>query len=393
MNIAAESPRVQSWDECRRQLYLSKSQYNITMRRTYRYRIYPTKSQMTLLERTLEICRLVYNDTLALRKDAWEQEQRSISLYETNKILTQWKRERPELKEVYAQVLQNVQVRVDLAFKSFFRRVKAGKKPGYPRFKGKGRYDSFTYPQYGFKLDRDRLHLSKIGDVRVVLHRPIEGTIKTLTIRRSSTGKWYACFSVEYNPTSAPQKESVVGIDVGLESFATLSNGEKIENPRFFRTDEKALAKAQRRFSKAEKGTPEQKKARKIVARIHERIANRRLNFAHQTSRKVVDRFGTIVFEDLDIQNMQKNHHLAKSIADVAWNMFIRITESKAEDAGSRVVLVNPRNTSQMCSRCGMIVAKTLSDRAHSCPQCGLVMDRDQNAAINIMRLGLQSQG
>jgi putative transposase len=229
--------------------------------------------------------------------------------------------------------------------------------------------------------------------VKIVLHRPIEGTIKTLTIRRSATGKWYACFSVEYDPTPAPQKESVVGIDVGLESFATLSNGEKIENPRFFRTDEKALAKAQRKLSKAEKGTPEWKKARKIVAHIHERIANRRLNFAHQTSRQLVNRFGTIVFEDLNITNMQKNHHLAKSIADVAWNMFISITKSKAEDAGSRVILVNPRNTSQQCSRCGMIVAKTLSDRVHTCPHCGLVMDRDQNAAINIMRLGLQSRG
>ncbi|NVO67687.1 IS200/IS605 family element transposase accessory protein TnpB [Methanofollis tationis] len=246
-------------------------------------------------------------------------------------------------------------MRVDLAFKAYFRRVKAGESPGYPRFKGKGRYDSITYPQYGFKLDGDRLHLSKIGDVRIVLHRPVEGTIKTLTIRRSATGKWYACFSVEYDPTPAPQKETTVGIDVGLESFATLSSGEKIQNPRFFRTDEKALAKAQRKLSKAEKGTPERKKARKIVAHVHERIANRRLNFAHQISRQLVDRFGTIVFEDLNVKNMQKNHYLAKSIADVAWNMFITITESKAEDAGSRVILVNPRNTSQMCSRCGMI--------------------------------------
>jgi len=345
------------------------------------------------MEQTLEICRWVYNETLALRKNAWEQEQKHISYYESKRQIPLWKKERPELKQVYSQVLQDVSMRVDRAFKAFFRRVKAGENPGYPRFKGKGRYDSFTYPQYGFKLEGGRLHLSKIGDVRIVLHRPIEGTIKTLTIRRSSTGKWYACFSVEYDPSPAPQKETVVGIDVGLESFATLSNGEKIENPRFFRTDEKALAKAQRRLSKAEKATPERMKARRIVAHIHERIANRRLNFAHQTSRKVVDRFGTIVFEDLNIIKMEQNHHLAKSIADVAWNQFITITESKAEEAGSRVILVNPRNTSQMCARCGMIVAKTLSDRVHTCPHCGLVMDRDQNAAINIMRLGLQSQG
>jgi len=367
------------------------------MLRAYRYRIFPTKSQITLLERTLEICRWVYNDTLALRKDAWEQEQRSISLFETNKTLTQWKKDQPDLKQVYAQTLQNVQVRVDLAFKAFFRRVKAGEKdPGFPRFKGKGRYDSFTYPQGqkgGFKFEGERLHLSKIGDVQIVLHRPVEGMIKTLTIRRSSTGKWYACFSADYEPISKPRKETTVGIDVGLESFATLSNGEKIKNPRFFCTDEKALAKAHRKLSKAEKGTPERKKARKIVAHIHERIANRRLDFAHQTSRQLVNRFGIIVFEDLNIMNMQKNHHLAKSIADVAWNMFITITESKAEEAGSRVVLVNPRYTSQKCSRCGMIVKKTLSERVHNCPHCGLMMDRDQNAAINIMRLGLQSQG
>ncbi len=345
------------------------------------------------MEQTLEMCRWVYNETLAMRKNAWEQEQRHISYYESKRQIPLWKKEHPELSGVYSQVLQDVSMRVDLAFKAFFRRLKSGEKPGYPRFKGKGRYDSFTYPQYGFKLDGDRLHLSKIGDVKIVLHRPVEGTIKTLTIRRSATGKWYACFSVEYAPSPAPRKETTVGVDVGLESFATLSNGEKIENPRFFRTDEKALAKAQRKLSKAEKGTPERKKARKIVAHIHERIANRRLNFAHQTSRKVVDRFGTIVFEDLKITTMQKNHHLAKSIADVAWNLFISITEGKAEEAGSHVIRVNPRNTSQMCSRCGMIVAKTLSDRIHSCPHCGLVMDRDQNAAINIMRLGLQSQG
>lgn len=169
------------------------------MLRAYRYRLYPTKSQVTLLEQTLEICRWVYNDTLALRKNAWEEEQRSISLYETNKILTRWKKERPDLKQVYAQTLQNVQMRVDLAFRAYFRRVKAGEKPGYPRFKGKGRYDSFTYPQGpkgGFKFNGGRLHLSKIGDVRIVLHRSIVGTIKTLTIRRSSTGKWYACFSL-----------------------------------------------------------------------------------------------------------------------------------------------------------------------------------------------------
>lgn len=345
------------------------------------------------MEQTLDTCRWVYNETLALRKNAWEQEQKRITYYESKRQIPIWKQERPELTAVYSQVLQDVSMRVDLAFNAFFRRVKAGEDPGYPRFKARERYDSFTYPQFGFKLDGRILHLTKIGDVRIVLHRPVEGKIKTLTVRRSSTGKWYASFSAEYEPASAPQKEPAIGIDVGLESFATLSDGNKIKNPRFFRTDEKALAKAQRRLSKAEKGTPEWRKARKVVARIHERIANRRIDFAHQTSRRLVNRYGVIAFEDLNIKNMQQNRYLAKSIADVAWGMFINITQSKAEEAGSQVILVDPRYTSQQCSRCGMIVKKELCVRVHTCPHCGLVMDRDQNAAINILRLGLQSLG
>ena len=185
----------------------------------------------------------------------------------------------------------------------------------------------------------------------------------------------------------------MVGIDVGLASFATLSNGEKIANPRFFREEEKELARVQRKHSKAPKGTPERKKALKVVERVHERISNRRTDFAHQISHRLVDQFGFIAFEDLNIQNMLKNHCLAKSISDVAWNTLVKATESKAAYAGSKVVLVDPRQTSQMCSRCGLIVKKDLSERVHSCPECGLTMDRDLNAAINILRLGLQSVG
>lgn len=363
------------------------------MRKSFKYRIYPTKSQRSRMERTLDLCRWVYNQTLAYRKDAWEIEGRSTSKYETHNLLPGWKVEKPELIEVHSQVLQNVQERVELAFKAFFRRVRSGEKPGYPRFKGKGWYDSFTFPQSGFKLVSGKLRLSKIGDIKIKLHRPIEGKIKRLTIRRTSTGKWFACFSVEIDdPPKPPWKDgSMVGIDVGLESFATLSNGEKIDNPRFFRSEEKALAKAQKRLSKCEKGTPERRKALKVVQRIHERIANMRYDFAHQISNQLVSKYGLIAFEDLSITNMLKNHNLAKSISDAAWRMLVTITSYKAESAGSKVVLVDPRNTSQLCSRCGLKVNKSLSDRVHECPQCGLVMDRDENAAINILRLGLQS--
>jgi len=365
------------------------------MRKSYRYRIYPTKSQRSNLNQHLELCRQVYNDTLALHKDAWEKNSESISIYEANSILVTWKAQRLELKQVYSQVLQNVQVRVDLALKAFFRRVKSGENPGYPRFKGKGRYDSITYKQLGFGVKDDKLHLAKIGDVKIKLHRLIEGKIKTCTVRRMPTGKWFACFSVEIEDMPLPpwRDGSVVGLDVGLESFATLSNGEKIANPRFFREEEMELARVQRKLSKAPKGTPERKAALKVVERVHERIGNRRTDFANQVSRQLVNRFGVIAFEDLDIKNMLKNHCLAKSISDVAWNMLVKATKSKAAYAGSKVVLVDPKQTSQLCSRCGLIVKKDLSERTHNCPECGLSMDRDLNAAINILRLGLQSLG
>jgi putative transposase len=161
----------------------------------YKYRLFPTSAQRTSLDRVLELCRWVYNDTLDARKNAYEQEQKSLGLYDTNKLLTQWKADKPALKEVHSQVLQNVQERVDLAFKAFFRRVKAGEEPGYPRFKGKGLYDSFTFKQSGFKLVGNRLTISKVGDVPIKLHRPICADIKTLTIQRDSVGNWYACFS------------------------------------------------------------------------------------------------------------------------------------------------------------------------------------------------------
>ena len=362
------------------------------MIKTYKFRIYPTKSQKRKLEDTLEPCRQVYNRTLEYRKDAWEKDHKSVSKYETNKLLPAWKRDRPELKEVFSQVLQECQQRVDLAFQHFFRRVKNGEKPGYPRLKGKGRYDSFTYPQMGFKLKSGKLYLSKIGDVKVKLHREIEGKIKRCTVHRYPTGKWFVCLTAELPDSDVPFKDgSVVGVDVGLSSFITLSTGEKIDNPRFFRSEERALAKAQRRLSKCASDTPERRKALKSVHRVHERIANKRSDFAHQLSRKLVDWFGVIAFEDLNIKSMLQNHHLAKSISDAAWRMLVTTTQNKAAEAGSVVVLVDPRNTSQICSRCGLKVPKSLSERVHECPRCGLVMDRDQNAAINILRLGLQS--
>jgi len=363
------------------------------MRKSFQFRLNPTHHQSTLLNQTLETCRWVYNETLATRKYAWEQEQKSVSLYDTNKFLTSWKKDKPELSQVYSQVLQNVQERVDLAFKGFFRRVKLGEKPGYPRFRGYGWYDSFTFKQYGFTLADNGLLLSKIGAMKIIQHRAIEGKIKTLTIRRNRVGNWYACFSCEVEPTQLPTSEKGVGVDVGLESFATLSTGEKIENPSFFRQDENELAKVQRKLSKAEKGTPEWAKRRKAVCHIHQRIANRRKDFAHKLSRQWVNAYGIIALERLSGKGMLQNHYLAKSISDAAWNQLSLFTQYKAENAGRECVLVDPRNTSKKCSRCGTLVEKILSVRVHDCPVCGLKIDRDENAAINILALGLESLG
>ncbi len=362
------------------------------MLKAYQYRLYPTKAQITRLNQTLEICRKVYNNTLVLRRNSWKYDQKSLSLFDTNKELTQWKKKFPELKTVFSQVLMNVQVRVDLAYKAFFRRVKSGENPGYPRFKSVGRYDSITYSQFGFKIEDKTIYASKIGDIKIIFHRPFEGNVKTLGIRKTSTQKWYASIVCEDVPRHIlPDSGEHVGIDVGLKTFATMSNGQVIENPQFYQTEEENLAIVSRKMSRYKTGSVEFKKTRKAVVRVHEKILNRREDFTQKLSRSLVNRYGVICFEDLSISELLEVSRCAKGIMDASWSKLIQYTTYKAEDAGRSVVLVNPRNTSQMCSRCGQIVKKDLSVRVHDCPHCGLVLDRDLNAAINILRLGLQS--
>jgi len=362
------------------------------MLKTFRYRIYPTQAQRSLLERMLEECRWVYNETLAFRRDAWKERKERTSYYSTIKLLPKWKKERPSLSIVYSQVLQDVQRRVDKAFKGFFRRVKNGEKPGYPRFKGKGRYRSLTYPQFGFGITEEgNLHLAKVGDIKIKLHRPLEGVVKNVTVRRYPTGKWFACFACYVEPEPLPPNLKATGVDVGIRAFATLSDGTRVPNPKFFQEEERALAKAQRKLSKCEKGTPEYKKALHVVQRIHERIRNKREDFLHKLSRWLVNAFGIICFEKLNVKGMLKNSSLAKAISDAAWRQLIQYTLYKAESAGRVCVLVDPRNTTRTCSRCGSIIEIPLSERTFNCPRCGLTLDRDHNAAINILRLGLQS--
>jgi putative transposase len=364
------------------------------MQIAYKFRIYPSHAQKNKLEQTLWLCCELYNAALQERRDAYKVSMTSIGYHAQAIQLPEIKTIREDIRGVHSQVLQDTLRRLDKAFDAFFRRLKTKEKAGFPRFRSRLRYDSFTFPQTGFAVKGGKLSLSKIGKVKIKLHREIEGKFKTRTITRTSTGKWFACFAVEQ--TRKPESQNIseaIGVDVGLREFAVLSNGEAIANPKFFRANEKRLARAQRKLSAAKKGSPERRKHRKVVAHVHEHIANKRKDFAHQESRKLVDRFGVIVFEKLNIRGMLKNHCLAKSIADAAWSQLVQFTTYKAENAGRCARQVNPRNTSQMCSVCGEIVKKDLSLRIHNCEGCGLVLDRDHNAAINILALGLQSIG
>ncbi len=361
------------------------------MTRTYQFRLYPTTHQQTTLTQWLTTCRVLYNNALAERKDAWHTHQQSITYYEQATQLQVAKKTNPGLKAVHSQVLQDTLRRLDTTFSNFFRRLKKGEKAGYPRFKGTYRYDSFTYPQSGFSLDyhKKKLRLSKIGSINITLHRPIpsEGVIKTCTIKRD-VDHWYACFAVAL-PDPKPQiqrkLQKAIGVDVGLKSLLTFNNGATIANPRWLRHSEKKVAKEQRRKARKQNGSKNRHKQNRKVAQLHRKIRNQRKDFHHKLSRTLVDAYDLIVYENLKITNMVKNHHLAKSISDAGWGQLMCFTEYKAEEAGTLVEYVSAYNTTQLCSRCGRVVPKALATRIHNCPYCGLDVARDHNSAITIL--------
>ncbi len=283
-------------------------------------------------------------------------------------------------------------MRLDLAFKAFFRRVKRGAKPGYPRFKGHGQLNSLTYPQNGFIFtdDHKKIKLSKIGLIKIIYHRPIQGKIKTCRIIKKSSNKYFISFTVEIEPKQLPKTYENVGIDCGLKTFLTLSNEKTYENHRFFKRSQNKLAKAQKKLQKLKDNKNNHIKQKVIIAKIYEKIANQRADLAHKTSQDLAKKYNTICFEKLEIDTMNSFRPINKAIRDVAWNQLIRYTSYKAANAGRKVILVDPAYTSQTCSKCGCIHNLTLKDRTMEC-NCKLKMDRDLNASINILRLGLQS--
>ncbi|MEF3313128.1 RNA-guided endonuclease TnpB family protein [Paenibacillus sp. GYB004] len=234
------------------------------------------------------------------------------------------------------------------------------------------------------------MRLSKIGDVRIRLHRQPLGKIKTCTITVKN-GKYYACFSCEMEGRLLPSSTDQVGVDLGLKYLAVTSKGETYEAPKQLRHNEQKLKQLQRSVSRKQRGSNRRKKSVQVLAKLHEKVANSRKDHAHKVSKELVNRYGLIAFENLNIQGLVKNHHLAKSIADAGWSQLVQFTTYKAESAGRVVVQVDPRNTSQQCSRCGEIVKKALSVRIHRCDHCGYTADRDENAAKNILQRALVS--
>ena len=363
-------------------------------RRAFVFRLRPTKKQRRILQGHLDECRWLYNQFLEQRKLSWEELDQSLTKYHQQQFLPLMKKERPSLLSVHSQVLQNVGDRLDKAMKAFFRRVKSNEKAGFPRFRGIHRYDSFCYPQSGFTVEGKHIKLSKIGKIRLSLHRPISGKIKTCTIKRLPSDEWEVSLSCEVEIKPLPKAEvGSVGIDLGIENFAFLSDGSKIDNPRFFRSSEKKLAKAQRALSQEKKGTKKRSICGKRCAKIHRKIANQRKDFCHKESRKIVSKYQNICIEDLKVERMIKGSHYAKSITDVSWSQFRQYLAYKAEEAGRRLGIVNPAYTTQKCNNCGEIEKKQISQRAHCCKNCGYTTHRDHNASQNILALGLDGLG
>jgi putative transposase len=385
--------------------------------KSFQYRIYPTKSQKSLFKLWFAVSKQVWNTLLEWVKFNWETNHANLSnkVKLINKMV--------ELKhtdqfkhwnQVHSQVLQNICTKLAKAFQNYFRRLKLKENPGYPRFKGKHRrVNSVCFPQIKseFKITDSKLFLPpkffKHEGIKTVFHRNIEGVIKTLTIKSTPTGKWYVTFICDKcEPESLPNSFLEVGMDLGIKMYATLSDGTEIINPKFVRSEERNLTKYQRHLSTLQEIAQESNqqsnefwneysKKKQVLARIHERIKFKRDDFTHKLSRSWVDKYGVIVLEDLSIDKMSKNHKLARSILECSWRSLINKCEYKAENAGSnrKVIQVNPRNTSKICSKCGKIKENlTLKDREYECPHCNFKINRDLNAAINIRNLGINPQ-
>jgi putative transposase len=387
-----------------------------TGRKTYQEKLRPTPAQERELERVLRRCRTLYNTALEQRITVWKQRGMSVTRYQQAAELKDIRADMPEYAGIHSHVLQDVLARLDKTYQAFFRRVARGERPGFPRFQGKDRYHSFTFIEYGngVRLDNGYLVLSKIGRIAGRWSRPLEGTPKTVTISQEADG-WYVSFSCAGVPTQPlPLTGQETGIDVGLKVFLITAEGEPIANPRHYRKAERELKKAQRRVSKRKKGSTRRKKAVKLLAKQQQHVRRQRTDFHHKMALALVRQYDTIYFEAIQPANLSRRPApkpdgegnggylqngasqkagLNKSIQDAGWGHFLSILAYKAACAGKRAEAVSPAFTTQDCSGCGERIYKTLSVRTHVCTNCGLVLDRDENAARNIQWRGQSLRG
>ena len=383
------------------------------LRRSYKFRLYPTKNQIHKLQNTLNLCRDLYNSALQERIEAYKKNRISLSYINQANELPILRKELPEYELVYAQVLQNVLKRLDLNFKSFFRRLKKHEKPGFPRYKGYDRYDSFVYPQNignAFSIKNSKLHLAKIGDVKLKVHSSLQGKVKTCIIKKE-IDRWYAILTTELEKDIKPVTElKPVAIDLGVKRFAVLGTIEPstqnieeilknkdykqvvVDNPKHLKRSEKRLKKAHRKLSLAEKGAPKRKKIKKVLNKVYRKISNQRNDFLHKLSRQIVNNYNQIFLENLNINSMLQKHWVSKEISDASWGKFVNYISYKAEEAGKGVYPLPPKDSSRTCFKCGYIKEDLiLSDRDWICPVCGTQHDRDVNAAFELLNRGLEN--
>lgn len=368
------------------------------MQLTYRYRLYPSRMQEHRLLVTLDQCRWLYNHFLQQLNQGITNHQ-TPHRYELQAMLPKLKIEHPELKQVHSKVLQMVLHRLYSNLSTLDGLRRNGHKVGKLRFKKKGWFKSFTYNQSGFRIVEDcgkrrRLWLSKIGTIPMMVHRELDSEIKQVHIKHERSGKWFACFSVEVNASPRAEKLSKpVGIDLGIIHYAADTNGDFVRHPHNLIKLERKLRREQRKFSRRQNGSENWTKQRIKLARVHERVRNRRFDFLHKLSRYYINKHDFIAVEDLRIKELMESVHNGKNITDSAWSNFLYMLTYKAERAGRLVVSVNARGTTSRCSSCGKSIKKPLSVRVHECPECGLKLDRDLNAALNILRRGLRQVG
>ena len=361
--------------------------------RTYKYRIYPNKTAKKHLDEVFYGHRCLYNKALEQRITAWKESELSLTFYDQNKSLNQVRK--TKYQKVNCTSFQQTMRRLDIAFKAFFRRLKAGEKPGFPRFKPASRFNSIVFKAGdGARIKNGKLILTNCPPIRVKWHReiPDSAAVKQIRILRKN-GKWYVClalegdFTVDRKPTG-----KAIGIDLGISHLVTTSNGEFFDSPKHYINAQKKLRVLQRSVARKKKDSKSRHQAVQRLARFHEHIANQRADFLHKLTYRLVRENDSIVLEDLTLAFMNRNKHLAKSSLDVAMGQFTQMLEYKAESAGVQVVKVDPKHTSQVCSACGQIVKKSLATRTHRC-DCGLVLDRDVNAARNILQRGASLLG